>query len=117
VVQRVVVTSGGIVVTSETEPLMSMHGKEMRPGSRIVDELPWSDISCVSLSAVELPPDGELWISMTVDLTWGEFFEVHEDAEGFAEAVAQLSLFSGIPTPHRASLTAAGIEIWGCPGH
>ncbi len=39
--QRIEVTGEGITVTSVTEPLISMYGKEMRPGVTDVYPLPW----------------------------------------------------------------------------
>jgi len=106
------VTGEGITVTLVTEPLVSMYGKEMRPGGTSVYGLPWDEISVVALAATELVPDGQRWTALIVDLTWGEYFEIHEDAEGFADAVAELCRSSGIAVPDAAALTAAGQVIW-----
>ena len=113
--QRIEVTGEGVTVTSVTEPLVSMYGKEMRPGVTSVHALPWEEISGVSLAAIDLAPDGERWVQLTVDLTWGEFFEVNEDAEGFANAVRDLCGISGLPVPDVAALTTAGQVIWPGP--
>jgi hypothetical protein len=111
-VQRVEVTDEGITVTSVIEPLVSMYGKEMRPGATSIYALTWDEISRVSLSAIELPPDGERWVEMTVDVTWGEYFEVHEHAEGFADALSELCRLSELPVPDTAALTVAGQVVW-----
>jgi hypothetical protein len=114
-VQRIEVTGEGITVTLVTEPLVSVYGKEMRPGATSVYALPWDEISGASLSATELVPDGERWVGLTVDLTWGEYFEIHEDAEGFANTVRELCRLSGIPVPDTATMTTAGQVIWPGP--
>lgn len=113
--QRIEVTGEGITLTEVTEPLLSMYGNEMRPGATSVYALPWDEVSGVSLSAIELPPDGERWVDLTVDLTWGEYLEVHEDAEGFVGAVRELCRLSGLPVPDAATLTMAGQVIWPGP--
>jgi hypothetical protein len=114
-VQRIEVTGEGITVTSVTEPLISMYGKEMRPGVTDVYPLPWDEISGVSLSAIELPPDDDRWVTLTVDVTWGEYFEVHEDAEGFTDAVRELCRLSGLPAPDMTAPTMSGQVIWPGP--
>ncbi|BCB75226.1 hypothetical protein GCM10022251_34170 [Phytohabitans flavus] len=114
--QRIEVTGEGITVTLVTEPLVSMYGKEMRPGATSVYALPWDEISGVSLSVTELAPDGERWVDLTVDVTWGEYFEVHQDAEGFADAVREVCRLSGLPVPDTAVLTTAAQVIWPGPG-
>lgn len=55
--QRVEVTGEGIRVTEAVEPLLSMYGKEMRPGGTFVSTLPWDEVASVSLYAY-LPPTG-----------------------------------------------------------
>jgi len=50
-----------------------------------------------------------------VDVTWGEYFEVHEDAEGFVDAVRELCRLSRLPVPDAATLTTAGQTIWPGP--
>jgi len=42
------VTGEGITVTLVTEPLLSMYGKEIRPGATSVYVLPWDEVSGVS---------------------------------------------------------------------
>jgi len=113
--QRIEVTGEGITVTEVIEPLLSRFGKEMRPGATFVYALPWDEISGVSLSAIELAPTGERWVDLTVDVSWGEYFEVHQDAEGFLEAVRALCRLSGFPVPGMATLTMAGQAIWPGP--
>ncbi|MBG0566551.1 hypothetical protein [Actinoplanes aureus] len=113
--QRIDVTGEGITVTSVTEPLVSVFGTEMRPGSTNVFAVPWDEIADVSLSALSLEPDGARWPALTVNVTYGEYFEVHEGAEGFAEAVGDLCRLSGIPAPDVAALPAAGMVIWPAP--
>ncbi|WP_203703787.1 hypothetical protein [Asanoa iriomotensis] len=105
-------TDEGITVTSVAEPLMSAYGREMRPGATSVYALPWDEIDGVSLSAMLLPPDGERWVDLTVDVISGEYVEVHEDAEGFTDAVRKLCRLSGLPVPDSAALTTDGLVIW-----
>jgi hypothetical protein len=114
-VQRIEVTGEGITVTLVTEPLVSMYGREMRPGATSVYALPWDEITSVSLSATEVAPDAERWVDLTVDVSWGEYFEVHEDAEGFADAIRELCRLSGFPVPEVAALTTAAQVIWPGP--
>jgi len=113
--QRIEVTGGGITVISVTEPLISMYGKEMRPGVTDVYPLPWDEISSISLSAVELPPDGDRRVTLAVDVTWGEYFEVHEDADGFTDAVRELCRLSGLSVPDMKAPTMSGQVIWTGP--
>jgi hypothetical protein len=111
-VQRIGMTSEGITVTLTAKPLVSAFGKEMRPGSTTVVALPWEEISDVSLSAINLEPDGARWLTLTVNATYGEYFEVHEDAEGFSEAIGDLCRASGVPKPDIATLSAVEMVIW-----
>lgn len=110
--QRIEVTGEGITVTWVIEPLVSVFGKEMRPGGTSVHALPWDEISDVSLSVMELAPDGERWVELTVDVTCGEFLDVHESAEGFAEALRDLCGRSGIRVPDTATLPVGIGVIW-----
>ncbi|GIF26382.1 hypothetical protein BJ973_005742 [Actinoplanes tereljensis] len=110
--QRIEVTGDGVTVTSETEPLVSVFGMEMRPGAASIDMLRWDEISSVSLSATELAPDGLRWISLTVDTTWGEYYEVHEGAEGFEDAVRHLCNSSGLPKSGVKNLATGRHLIW-----
>ncbi|WP_238017276.1 hypothetical protein KZZ52_25455 [Dactylosporangium sp. AC04546] len=112
--QRIEVSAGGITVTLVTEPLVSMYGTVMRPGATSVSELPWDEVAGVALCAFELPPDGERRVTLTVDLTFGEFFEVHEEAEGFTDAVRELCRRSGLPVPDLT--TTAEAVIFTPPG-
>jgi hypothetical protein len=116
-VQRIEVTGDGVAVTYVTEPLVSAYGKEMRPGSTDLYELPWDELSGVSLAVTELPPDGERWITLVIDVIWGAYLEVHEDAEGFADAVHELCRLSGLPVPEYAASTTDGITIWPGAAH
>ena len=113
--QRIEVTGEGITVTLVTEPLISVYGKEMRPGVTAVYPLPWDEISGVWLSVIELPPDGDRWVTLTVDVTWGEYFEVHEGAEGFTDAVRELCRSSGLPAPDMTAPTMSAQVIWPGP--
>lgn len=110
--RRIEVTGEGITVTSVTEPMVSMYGKEMRPGHTSIDVWPWDEISGVSLSATEVVAYGQRWIGLTVDLTWGEYMDIPEDAEGFMDTVHELCRLSGIPVPDAAVITPAGQRIW-----
>jgi hypothetical protein len=65
--------------------------------------------------SVELSADSASWLVLTVNATYGEYFEVHEDAEGFAAAVDDLCQMSGVPTPDVAALSAVGTVIWAGP--
>ncbi|MFC4071571.1 hypothetical protein [Actinoplanes subglobosus] len=106
--QRIQVTGTGIVVTSINEPQVSVFGKVMRPGYTDVTDLPWDEISHVTYSVLELPPDDELWPTIVIDLTYGEYLEVHETADGYAEALEELCRLSGVPA-------TAGARIWPPP--
>jgi hypothetical protein len=111
-VNRIEVTADGITVTLVTEPLVSMYGKEMRPGAISVCPLPWDEISYVWLSATDFEPDGQRLVLLTVDHICGEFLQVHEDDEGFVDAVHDLCRLSELPVPDTAALTMAGQTIW-----
>ncbi|MBU2664748.1 hypothetical protein KOI35_14690 [Actinoplanes bogorensis] len=110
--QRIEVTGDGIIVTSVTEPLISVFGQVVRPGATDVVELPWVEISQISVSAIELPPDGLRWVSLTVDTTWGEYFELAEDAVGYAATVSELCRRSGLRLPDSSASTPAHQVIW-----
>jgi hypothetical protein len=114
-VQRIVVNEEGITVTSVTEPLVSVYGKEMRPGAISVYALTWDEICRVSLSAIDLPPGGERWVELTVDATWGEYFTVHEAAEGFGDALRELCRLSALPVPDAASPDMTAQVVWPGP--
>ena len=113
--QRIEVTDGGITVTTVTEPLVSVFGKEMHPGTTSVFQLPWDEISTISLSATEFAPDNLRWASLTVDTTWGEYSEVPEEAEGFADAIRELTRRSGLPVPEVRSRSTFDEVIWEAP--
>ncbi|GAA3270994.1 hypothetical protein GCM10020218_012880 [Dactylosporangium vinaceum] len=68
-------------------PVLSMYGKQMRPGATVVSEMPWDEISGVSLDDAVL----------TVDLVFGEYIEVHASDEGYAEAVRELTRAGRLP--------------------
>ncbi len=87
--RRIEVTDGGLTLTTGTAPLMSAFGAEMRPGATSVHDLPWDEISGILLA-----PAG-----LTVDVVWGEYVEVHPDADGFAEAVRALCRLFAVPVP------------------
>ena len=110
---RVEVGDAGITVTTTTEPFRSMYGREMRPGTTDVWDVPWDEITSVSISATEHPPDFTRELVLVVDLTWGEYLELHEDADGFDEALAALARRSGTPVPDRDAVpTFEHLDIW-----
>lgn len=108
--QRIEVTDGGIAVTEVVEPLLSMYGKDMRPGGTFVQTLPWDEVASVLVWASDLGPDG--WVYLMVNLTWGEYVEVNLEAERLADNVRELCRLSGLPVPDPATLTEAGQVIW-----
>jgi hypothetical protein len=110
--QRIEITSDGISVTVRSDPLVSVFGREMRPGVTDVVMLPWDEIVRVSLVTTEVPPDSSRWVELEIDVVWGEYFTVHEDAEGFAHAVLGLCQLSGQLVPECASSSAAPVTIW-----
>ncbi|GAA0247593.1 hypothetical protein [Cryptosporangium japonicum] len=110
--QRIEVTDEGVTVTVVTEPLVSVFGKEMRPASTRVSTVPWAEIDDISLSAIDLEPDGARWVTLMVNTTYGEYLEVPEDAGGFTEVLGHLCRASGVPEPDVAALRAAEIVIW-----
>lgn len=112
--QRIEVSAGGITVTLVSDPLVSRYGRVMRPGATSVSELPWDEVAGVALSVVGLPPDGERRVTLIVDLIYGEYLEVHEDAEGFTDAVRELCRHSGLPVPDLT--TTAEAVIFTPPG-
>ncbi|WP_328474809.1 hypothetical protein OHA21_16200 [Actinoplanes sp. NBC_00393] len=114
-VQRIEVTNSGITVTTVTEPLVSVFGKEMRPGTTSIFQLSWSEISSTSLSATEFAPDNLRWVSLTVDTTWGEFSELPQEAEGFADAVRELTRRSRLAAPEVSTPGTFDELIWEAP--
>ncbi|MEU4620416.1 hypothetical protein AB0G04_10630 [Actinoplanes sp. NPDC023801] len=96
--QSIEVTAAGITITSVTEPFVSVFGKVMSPHSTHVDEIPWDEIYQVHIEVLDLP-DGERWVTLVVDLTWGEFVEVRGDADGVTAAIRELCRLSGVPVP------------------
>ncbi|GAA4935039.1 hypothetical protein [Actinoplanes utahensis] len=79
----------------------------MRPGYTHVSELPWDEISSVFIQVLEMP-DGRHWSTLVVDLTWGEFYEIADDSEGYADVVRELCRLPGRPVPEPATEA----EIW-----
>jgi hypothetical protein len=113
-VRRIEVTGEGIRVTEVVEPLLSMYGKEMRPGGTSVHTLPWNEVASVWVYA-HRPPDGGRWIYLTIYVTWGEHFEVNLDAEGFVDNVSGLCRLSGLPVPDAGTFPEDGQLIWPGP--
>lgn len=109
--QRIRVTGDGILVTYVDEPLISVFGTVMRPGSETEFVTPWEDVFRVSLGPVAYFPEEEPVPEMTIDLVYGEFIEIHADADGFGEAIRELCRRSGVPEPGRLDDT----EIWPGP--
>ena len=113
--QRIAISDSGVTITFTTPALISMYGTEMRPGSVDAYELPWDEVSVISVSVTEIPAAGWRSVHLTVDLTWGEFIEVDETAEGFADTLAKLSRLSGVVVPELATVTALDLELWHRP--
>lgn len=105
--QRIEVTDSGITLTEITEPLVSVFGREMRPGRTSVSELPWEEIEGTRLDAIA---QGDL-VMLTVDVVYGEFIEVFADAEGFGAAVRELCLRSGVAVPDLDALPGEGVAL------
>jgi len=110
--QRIEITSEGISVAIRIDPLVSVFGKEMRPGVTDVMTLPWDEIARVSLTTTELPRDDTRWVELQIDVVWGEYLTVHEDAQGFAPAVRELCQLSGQRVPDYSSSPAASVTVW-----
>ncbi|WP_430782000.1 hypothetical protein [Actinoplanes sp. G11-F43] len=106
--QRIRVTDEGILVTYVEKPLISVFGNVVRPGSESEFLSPWDDVYTVWLGSVTYPPDEVPTPELTIDLVYGEYMEIHADAEGFGEAIGELCRRSGVPVP----ATYEGTEIW-----
>ncbi|HWS36312.1 MAG TPA: hypothetical protein VN408_26700 [Actinoplanes sp.] len=106
--QRIKVDDAGITVTYVSEPRLSVFGKVLHQGGVSEFASPWDEISVVWFRMVAWTPDAEPAPELTIDLTWGEFMEVHADAEGFAEAVGELCDRAGTVPPD----SAEHVEIW-----
>ncbi|KUL24096.1 hypothetical protein [Actinoplanes awajinensis] len=106
--QQIEITHEGVSVTSRSDPLMSLFGTEMRPGVTDVVNLPWAEITRITLTRFDVPPGYPRSTSLEIDVAWGEYVTVHEDAEGFAAAVRELCRLSGRP------ITEDG-PIWPAP--
>ncbi|BBH68856.1 hypothetical protein ACTI_55410 [Actinoplanes sp. OR16] len=110
--QRIEITDDGVSVTWVVEPLVSVWGKEMRPGTTDVFDLPWQDVVSVSVTVTETPPDGDRWVALVVDVVNGEYLEVPADAEGFERAVRDLCRLAGHAVPDYARSSVAVAQIW-----
>ena len=110
--QRVCVTDTGVEVHHQEPPLVSMYGKQMRPARAWIAAAPWDEISAISIGVLSLPPDGERRISLEIDLIWGEYLEVGQNAEGFAEAVARIAARAGAAPPDLSTLDGV-VTLWG----
>jgi hypothetical protein len=108
---RVEVTGEVVVVTSTEEAAFSVFGTEVRPASTHVSSLPWADISGVTFQVSEIPGHRR-WISLVVDVIWGEYYEVQAEADGFAEAVREFCRLSGRPVPDPAATPPGIVTIW-----
>ncbi|HEX6681466.1 MAG TPA: hypothetical protein VF062_01630 [Candidatus Limnocylindrales bacterium] len=98
--ERVSVTDSGVEVHS-------------RSSVEWISLMPWPEIAEISLDVIELPPHGVRRLSLEIDLTYGEFVSVGQDAEGFAEAVAEIAARSGRPGPDLSTLDAeATLQLW-----
>ncbi len=108
---RVEITAEGVVVTSFSAAVFSVFGKQMSPATTYVSRLAWEEISGVTFQVSEIPEHGR-WISLVVDVIWGEYFEVQDDAAGFAEAVREFCRLSGHPVPDPATTPHGIVTIW-----
>jgi hypothetical protein len=105
------VTGDGMTITDVTGPHFSVFGKRMSPGSTGVSALPWDLIHRVSIEVLELSPDGERWVTLVVDLIYGEFIEIPVGANGFTETAETLCRLSGLPVPP----DGAPAGVWPAP--
>ncbi len=79
-------------------------------------DIEWDTVQYVTLSRLVVEYADVDLVELTVDLVYGEFATVQEDAEGFAEAVADFSRRRGRPAPDLSALApGADVEIWRCP--
>ncbi|BEL03949.1 hypothetical protein Q0Z83_021400 [Actinoplanes sichuanensis] len=109
--QRIEVGVDVITLTTVTEPWLSVFGNVVSPGSTSVVEQTWDEISRISLMKVHWDPERPPQACLVIDLSYGEFFEIADDAEGFAEAVRELSGQCGVPEPDWANLPEDGVDI------
>ncbi|GAA4975402.1 hypothetical protein [Actinoplanes utahensis] len=109
--QRIEVTEDGFTLTVVEEARYSVFGNEVYPRRTSVTEQPWDDIYRIRLTKVDWWPEEPPRICLEVDLTYGEYFEVTEDAEGFGEAVAEICRQVGVPVPDWTAVPDGGLEI------
>lgn len=109
--QRIEVTEDIITLTYVTEPRFSIFGNEVSPGQTTVHQPSWDDISRIGLMKVRWHPERPPQACLVIDLTWGEFFEITEDAEGFPEALRELCHQADVPVPDYRNLPDEGIDI------
>jgi hypothetical protein len=110
-VQRIEVTEDVITLTTVTEPRFSVFGNEVQPGHTSVFHTPWEDVFRIGLMTVRWHPERDPQTCLVIDLTYGEFFEVTDDADGFDTAVRELCRQVGVPVPDYAPLRADWVDI------
>jgi hypothetical protein len=108
---QIEVNDNGVEVLTEIPPMVSMYGKVMRAGATFTNLMPWFEISGISLSAIRLPPDGRLLLTLEIDLTWGEFVTVSRDAVGFAAAVVAIAARSDVAEPDLSTFDG-DVSLW-----
>ncbi|MDI6102770.1 hypothetical protein QLQ12_29535 [Actinoplanes sp. NEAU-A12] len=111
---RVEITDEGVVVTRASEAEFSVFGTQTRPASTHVSSLPWEEIFRVTFQVSEIRGHWR-WVSLVIDVVWGEYFEVHDDADGFAETVREFCRLSGLPVPDPATTPPGIVTIWPGP--
>ncbi|MEU8660859.1 hypothetical protein [Actinoplanes philippinensis] len=109
--QRIEVGEDGVTLTHVTEPRYSVFGNLVSPGHTSVSELSWDEVSRIGLTTVHWDPAGPPQACLVIDLTYGEFFEITDDAEGFGAAVRELCRRHGAPVPDHRDLPAGGVDI------
>lgn len=87
-------------------------------GARVIDggstfDMDWDELNSASLSRTVFAPAGVDHLELDIDVTWGEFVTVTDDADGFAEAVAEFARRSGRAAPDLTAIDPTGhIVLW-----
>lgn len=110
---------GGTRPEPVAPPRRAVHvddaGVHLTHGASTFD-IEWDIVQYVALSRLVMDVADVDLIELTVDLVYGEFTTVQDDAEGFAEAVAEFARRRGRPAPNLAALAPGGdVEIWRHP--
>ncbi|WP_433789028.1 hypothetical protein [Actinoplanes sp. CA-252034] len=109
--QRIEVGEDSFTLTRTTEPRFSVFGNEVSPAHTSVIEQSWDEVHRIGLTKVHWDPAGEPQACLVIDLTYGEFFEITDDAEGFDTAVRELCRQAGVPVPDYHDLPDEGVDI------